>query len=135
MPVACGFVGQCGADHLGGVGPARLQRGWQQHLGGFASAAASSPGPHVNHRRAEATDAPAGAVSPPLQGVSASATGTDQLALGQGLLGRLGGTDKDHRVFRSAWATRVVYHALAGKGPSGVDVSRFTTCCAPAVPI
>jgi hypothetical protein len=42
---ACGLAGQCGADHLGGVRPAWLQRGGQQDLGGSASAATHPPGP------------------------------------------------------------------------------------------
>lgn len=65
---------------------------------------------------------PAPSISPPPQGVATSAAGADQLALSQGLLGRLGRTDDDHRVLRCARPTSVVYHVLARKGPTGVAV-------------
>lgn len=45
---------------------------------------------------------PAPSISPPPQGVATSAAGADQLALSQGLLGRLGRTDDDYRVLRCA---------------------------------
>jgi hypothetical protein len=38
---ACGLASQCGADHLGGVRPAWLQRGGQQDLSGSAPAGAA----------------------------------------------------------------------------------------------
>ena len=94
---ACGLAGQRGADHLGGVRPAWLQRGRQQDLGGSAPAATHPPGPLVDRVRPEATNASAVAVSPPCQGAAASAVGAAHLPVGQGLLGRLGGADDDHR--------------------------------------
>ena len=101
-PVSQAFslAGQCGADHLGGVRPTWLQRGRQQDLGGSAAAATHPPGPHVDRVGPEATHASAAAVSPPLQGVAASAAGAAHPPFGQGLLGRLGGADDDHRAIR-----------------------------------
>ncbi|AIH36118.1 hypothetical protein IQ41_11195 [Mycobacterium tuberculosis] len=71
-------------------------------MGAFASAATHPLGPHIDHLRAEAAHMPAPSISPPPQGVATSAAGADQLALSQGLLGRLGRTDDDHRVLRCA---------------------------------
>jgi hypothetical protein len=80
-----GLVGAPAAGHC----RARVDTHWALHLGRL--------GPHVDRVRCQATDASVPAVSPPLQGVAASAARAAQTSLGQGLLGRLGGTDDDHR--------------------------------------
>lgn len=56
---ARGLASQRGADHLGGVGPAWLQRGRQQDLGGCASAAAHPSRAHLHRVAVMAAHAPA----------------------------------------------------------------------------
>jgi hypothetical protein len=99
---ACGLASQCGADHVGGVRPAWLQRGGQQDLSGSAPAAAHPPGPHVDRVRPKATNASAAAVPPPRERATASVAGAAHPSVGQGLLGRLGGADDDHRALQRA---------------------------------
>ncbi len=96
MSVAGGLAGQGGTDLLRSCRPGVAARWPAAESGCGRSGCIVSAAGHVEGLGAEATDAPAAAVSPPHEGAVAPGVWAADLARAQCPLGPLHGADDDH---------------------------------------
>ena len=127
------LVRQRGADHLGGVGAPRLQRGRQQDVGGGAVAAPHPPRAHGHRRRTERADGAFARVPPFGQRTAAARAAHD--GVGEPGLGVLGSADDDHcRTLRSRCIS-VAYHTPDwGRGQFVLGATAFGSVPSLTVP-